>query len=104
MLSKLFQDIINDCCTTIDRFKKLWVVYIFWRIKRKAFRLHKKYNCQIFVVKIKGKVKLMSKYQFKKRRQKGKIAKQFTATELKAISLYYTPEKYDKKRAEGPVR
>ena len=104
MLSKLFQDIKNDWCTLMIWLKEMRVVYIIWRIKKKAFRLHKKYNCQIFVVKIKGKIKIMSKYQFKNKRQKGKIALKYTATELKAISLYYTPEKYDKTRAEGPVR
>ena len=104
MLSKLFQDFINDWCALIIWLKEMRVVYIIWRVKKKAFRLHKKYNCQIFVVKVKGRIKIMSKYQFKKRRQSGKILKQYTATELKAISLYYTPEKYDKTRAEGPVR
>lgn len=104
MLSKLFQDIKKDWCDLIIWFKQMWVVLKIWHIKKKAFRLHKKYNCQIFVVKVKGQINIMSKYQFKNKRQKGKIALKYTATDLKAISLYYTPEKYDKTRAEGPVR
>ena len=90
--TKFFQDIKSD-------WNKIMLLIYYRLLKYKAFRIHKKYNCQVFVVKIAGKVRIISKYQFKKTRQKGHIPLNFTATELKAISLYYTPRKYDETRA-----
>jgi hypothetical protein len=80
--------------------KKACLYIAFERIKSKAWRLHKKYDQQIFVVKIGGKIKILSKYQFKQLRQTGKINKSFTAESLKKIALFYTPKHYDKKRIQ----
>jgi hypothetical protein len=98
---QLLKKRIEEC---LSLFKKAYRFLVFKYIKRKAFKLHKKYNCQVFVVKFKGKITIISKYQFKQMRQRGKFSKDFTATELKTISLYYTPKQYDKKRISRTAR
>jgi hypothetical protein len=63
---------------------------------QKARRLHRKYNCQIFVVKYKGKIRIMSKYQFTQMRQHGHFDRSFTAENLKKLSIYFTPKTFRK--------
>jgi hypothetical protein len=94
----------NDWKRGIELLKKAYRLLVFRLIKRKAYRLHKKYNCQVFVVKFKGKITIISKYQFKQMRQHGKFPINFTAAELKKISMYYTPKRYDKERTSGITR
>jgi len=98
MILKYIQTVKNEWGQFMLFFKKAYKLLAFKYIKHKAFKLHKKYNCQVFVVKFNGKITVLSKYQFKQMRQKGKFSKSFTATELKSLSLYYTPKYYDKKR------
>lgn len=67
--------------------------YIGYRMKRlikKADKLREKTGTQFFVVKINGKISLMSKREFKWKRQHGVFPKSFTADNLKKISYYYT--------------
>lgn len=71
------------------------------RVKRKAMALHRKHNCQIFVVKVNGKLTPISRFQFKTMRQSGRFPKNFTAADLKKIALFYTPRRYDKKGVQG---
>jgi len=104
MISKYIQELKNECRQLVLFVKKIYKYLVFKRIKRKAFRWHKKHNCQVFVVKLHGKVKIINKYQFKQMRQKGLLSQKFTATELKSIALYYTPKHYDKKRISGTTR
>ena len=104
MISQLFKEIKEDCKNLRKWFKKVFAFIALKRIKRKAYKLHKKNNCQMFVVKMGGKVKVISKQQFKYLRQHGKIQKDFTALELKDIALYYTPKCYDKKRVSRTAK
>jgi len=77
------------------------VIFAVRRVKRKAMSLHRKYNCQVFVVKVNGKLTLISRFQFKTMRQNGLFPKNFTASDLKRIALFYTPRIYDKKGVQG---
>ena len=97
MIKRLFQEVKEDCKNIALWVRKTLYLIALRKYKRQADRLHKKYNCQFFVVKSQGKICLMSKHQFKYLRQTGRFKKQFTATELKKISIYYTPARYDKK-------
>ena len=78
--------------------KRLVTSIVFRIIKRKAFKLHKKLNCIVYVVKIEGKVRIISKPEFKYLRQTGIFPLDFDADDLRKISLYVTPKFYDKKR------
>lgn len=87
----------------VDSIKKLLVIMYMRGLKRRAMRLHKFYNCQFFVVKILGRVRVISKKRFTHLRQHGKIPLHITATELKKIAFFYTPARYDKKRVQRPT-
>ena len=104
MISKYIQEVKNDWEQLVLSIRKAYKLLMFRLIKRRAFRLHKKYNCQVFIVKMQGKVKIISKYQFKNMRQRGIFSKKITATELKSMALYYTPKYYDKKRIPRTTR
>lgn len=78
--------------------KKFITSIVFRIIRRKAFKLHKKLNCIVYVVKIEGNVKIISKPEFKYLRQTGVFPLDFDADDLRKISLYVTPKNYDKKR------
>ena|GEM_PF-1741202 len=104
MISTYIQNLKNECRQLVLTVKKIRKLIAFRYIKRKARRLHKKYNCQVFVVKYGKKIRIISKYQFKQMRQKKMFPKSFTASELKSISLYYTPKQYDKKRIQRTTR
>lgn len=68
-------------------------IYIGWKIKKlikRADRLREKTGTQFFVVKISGRIRLMSKREFKWKRQHGVFPKNFTSDNLKKISYYYT--------------
>jgi len=73
--------------TWFNRWRTVWYLK---RLKRRAERLRKLTGSQVFVVKIKGKVTLLTKKQFKEMRAKRVFPKEFTADSLKRISLYYT--------------
>lgn len=104
LIKQYLQELKQEVNTLISTIKKVLVVLAIKRLKRKALRLHKKHNCQVFVVKLNGKITVLSKYQFTQLRQRGKIKKSFTAQELKRIALYYTPAKHDKKGVQGAAR
>lgn len=104
MIKTYFKELLLEWKKLISFFKKGYQLLAFRYIKRKAYQLHKKYDCQVFVVKYKGKITIISKYQFKKMRQKKMFPLSFTATELKSMSLYYTPKRYDKKRIQRTTR
>lgn len=70
--------------------KQLWVGWHITRMKKKADKLRITEKSQMFVVKIDGKIRIISKYWFKKQRQRGKFPKSFTSDKLKKISFYYT--------------
>lgn len=85
--------------------KILWIVR-FRYLKHKAMRLHRRYDEQFFIVKVGGRITLMGKSGLKSLRQNKIIPLNFTATNLKNMSLFYTPGRYDKKRvprASGKV-
>ncbi len=75
---------------------RFWNFILVKHAKRKAFKLHKKHNCEVFVVKFKGKILILSKYQFKQMRQHKMFPHSFTAEQLKKIALYCTPKQYRK--------
>lgn len=60
------------------------------RLKRKADKLRETTGIQFFILKYKGRIRLMSKREFKHLRQHGVFPKSFTADNLKRISFYYT--------------
>jgi len=104
MIGKLLKEIREDVRNAKKWLKSIVAFIAIVRIRRKARKLHRKNNCQIFVVKMGGKVRLISKEQFKYLRQRGKFPKNFTAEQLKKIALYHTPKRYDKKRVSGTVK
>jgi hypothetical protein len=61
-----------------------------YRLKNKANRYAKRYNAQFFIVKLHGKIVMISKNGFKELRQNGTIPLSITANELKKIAYYYT--------------
>jgi hypothetical protein len=77
----------------IDYFRHLIMIVFIFYLKHKALRLHRKYNCQVFIIKFRGKILIISKKQFKQMRQHKVFPKAFTAESLKRIALYYTPPK-----------
>ena len=100
LFKNYFADVKKEAIQLLSYFKKLAALIAFRRLKRKANRLHKKYNTQVFIVKYAGKITVLSKYQFKILRQNGKFPKSFTADSLKKIALYHTPKTYETKPAK----
>ncbi len=86
------------------RLKQYRVILRIRKLKKKAMRLHRKYNDQFYVVKLDGRVTVIGKKLLKRLRAKRSVPLNFTATELKQISLFHTPKRYDKKRAQRAVR
>lgn len=67
--------------------------YTGWRIKKlkkKADKYREKSGTQCFVVKVNGRLRVLTKREFKWKRQRGIFPKNFTADELKKISYYHT--------------
>jgi hypothetical protein len=77
----------------VNRLRRFIIIVFIFYLKRKAMRLHRKYNCQMFVVKFRGEILIISKKQFKQMRQHKLFPKTFTAENLKKIALFYTPYK-----------
>ncbi|MDY0207942.1 MAG: hypothetical protein RBR82_15160 [Pseudomonas sp.] len=97
-LNEFLKELSNDFKESFSYIKKGLTIWRLRKIKRKAMRLHRKHNQQFFVLKIMGRVRIISKQGFKNLRQHGKLPMAMTATRLKQISLFYTPARYDKKR------
>jgi len=93
MIKKYIQGLIAEWKQIISFFKKAYTVLVFRYIKWKANELSENYGCQIFVIKCRGRAKMITKEQFKSMRQRGIFPKNFTALELKKICLYYTSNK-----------
>ena len=70
--------------------KAVWVGWHISRMKRKAEQLRISEKSQMFVVKLDGKIRIISKCWFKEQRQHGKFPSSFTADKLKKVSFYYT--------------
>lgn len=102
MIEELLKSILNDLLISFNRLRatlhEATTLITFKIVKYRAFRLHKKHNCMVLVVKIGGGVKIITKYQFKKMRQDGIFPKEFDGEDLRKIALYITPKYYDKKR------
>ena len=92
-----FKGLAEDWLKLKSYFKKGVVVWRMGRLKRRALKLHQKHNAQFFVVKVMGRVRIISKGQFKYLRQHGKLPLSMTAVELKKMAIFYTPARYDKK-------
>ena len=60
------------------------------RLKRKADKYREVYGSQMFVLKIEGRIRMISKRWFKEQRQLGKFPKTMTSDDLKKIAFYYT--------------
>lgn len=75
--------------------KQMWVGWNISRIKRKAEKLRKIEKSQMFVVKLDGRIRIISKRWFKEQRQQGRFPNSFTADKLKKISFYYTEPYHD---------
>lgn len=96
-----FKGVAEDWQKLLSYLKKGIVVWRMGRLKRRAMKLHRKHNAQFFVVKVMGRVRIISKGQFKYLRQHGKLPLSLTAVELKKMAIFYTPARYDKKRVQG---
>ena len=75
---------------TWKEIKQMWVGWKIKRLKKQVDRLREETGVQMFVVKWQGKMRVISKRDFKYMRQRGMFPKTFTADNLKRISLYYT--------------
>lgn len=64
------------------------VVFRTRRHYRRAQALANRLGCQVFCVKINGRVVLLTKRYFKELRSKGVFPKNFTAVQLKDIALF----------------
>lgn len=87
-----------------SKFKSLFWVLRIRLLRRKANLLHRKHNEQFYIVKMGGRITIMGKDSLKRLRHKNIVPLCFTATELKRISIYHTPKKYDKKRVPRAFR
>ena len=85
-MSKFLEYIDKTGSGIIERY----VGYRMKRLTKKADRLREKTGSQYFVIKWKGHIRLMSKREFKWRRQRKQFPKNFTADNLKKIAYYYT--------------
>lgn len=91
MIKQAIKWLSNDFKELSLQFKILFTVGSMRLIKRKANKLMRKTNEQIFVVKSpSGKLRYVSKYQFQQMRQAGIFPLSFTSTNLGDNSLYYT--------------
>jgi len=70
--------------------KELHTAYQLKRLKRKADKLSKRNREQYFIIKLDGKIDIISKSWFTNNRQHGVFPLDFTAEKLKEIALYYT--------------
>lgn len=64
------------------------VVFRTRRHYRRAQNLANRIGCQVFCVKINGRVAFLTKERFKELRSKGVFPKSFTAIQLKDIALF----------------
>lgn len=64
------------------------VVFRTRRHYRRAQNLANRLGCQVFCVKINGRVAFLTKSYFKELRSKGVFPKSFTAIQLKDIALF----------------
>ena len=60
------------------------------RLKHKADKYREESGSQMFVIKLEGHIRIISKRWFKEQRQPGKFPKTMTSDDLKKISFYYT--------------
>ena len=77
----MFKDFFNDI-------RHYTVVFRTRRNLRRAQNLANRLGCQVFCVKINGRVAFLTKDYFKELRSKGVFPKSFTAVQLKDISLF----------------
>ena len=96
----------------IIKIKDYWWTFKLMLLKRQADKWTAKYGVQHFIVKLDGKVTIITKDWFKENRRKGKFPKHFTANNLKEVAYYYTTigsdgriqvYKNTTQRATGPV-
>lgn len=89
-LKKLFGIIRDDFRESWQQTKQMWVGWHISRMKRKAEKLRISEKSQIFVVKMEGEIRFITKEWFKAQRQHGKFSKSFTTDKLKKVSFYHT--------------
>ncbi len=80
----------------IRKIKALFAGYRIKRLKNKCLKAWQKTGMQFFIVKLNGKITILSKADFTLCRSKGIFPKSFTADNLKEIALYYTPTSINK--------
>ena len=89
-MNKLLKTIREDFNDSIRKTKQFWIGWLLKRLKKKADKLRETEQSQMFVVKLDGKIRIISKRWFKHQRQKGIFPKSFTTDKLKKVSFYYT--------------
>lgn len=77
----MFKTLLNDI-------KKYVTVYRVRQLRNRAQSLANRLGCQVFCVKINGRPALLTKDYFKELRSKGVFPKNFTAVQLKDISVF----------------
>ncbi|MCL1821938.1 MAG: hypothetical protein FWG22_03850 [Prolixibacteraceae bacterium] len=82
--------VLKELAALWCEWKQMWIGWRVERMKRKADRLREATGSQMFVVKMDGKIRIVSKRWFKDKRQRGMFPKHFTAERLKRIAFYYT--------------
>ncbi len=101
MLKKWIEEIKSDWEKLMNLPDYLFAHYVMWRLKKRANKIHYKLrhrkNAQVIVTKLDGKIRFITKDMFKDMRQRGVFKLEKTMTDLKANSLYYTPNKYVKR-------
>jgi hypothetical protein len=84
---------IKNLTVTLPTWTEINQLITGWRVqrmKRQADRLREATGVQMFVVKMNGKIRLISKREFKYMRQHNVFPTNFTAENLKRIAFYYT--------------
>ena len=83
----MFKSLFNDI-------RHFIVVYRVRQLRKQAQALADSQRCQVFCVKINGRPRLLTKAAFKELRSKGYFPRQFTAVELKDLSLFSVKPSY----------
>lgn len=80
----------KDKRSLISIIKDYWWIFKLILLKRQADKWTAKYGAQHFIVKLDGRITIITKDWFRANRQRGKFPKNFTANNLKKVAYYYT--------------
>lgn len=81
---------MNKIKQIIIEFRQIVVGWHITRLKKKAERLRVSEKSQMFVLRLNGRIRIISRKWYKENKRKGVFPKHFTVDDLKRISFYYT--------------